>query len=72
MMDVIPQTLGLLLILCAIAGLSLNATTPIAMEMCVEETFPSPEAASGGLISLVVRTFYIKVIAYYFSPTHKS
>jgi hypothetical protein len=44
-----------LIILGSIVGFSLNATTPLSMEMCVEETYPAPEAASGGIVSLIVR-----------------
>jgi len=50
----IPSNFWLILVAAILASLFLNASLPLFYEMCVEVTFPIPEAASGGFLTLMM------------------
>lgn len=52
---VFPSNLAMLIISAAITSFTMNATTPLFFELTIELTYPSPETATGSILTLVVR-----------------
>lgn len=52
---IVPASLATLIISAGITSFTMNATTPLFFELTIELTFPAPEAATGSILTLMVR-----------------
>jgi hypothetical protein len=51
----LPNNLISLMISSGITSFTMNATTPLFFELTIELTYPSPETATGSILTLMVR-----------------